>query len=163
MWKRPEVTEPTGDIVFVVEDSDEDVEAIARAIGRSHPAMHVEFFRSGGAVLARLGAPDAALPRLALLDLNMPGESGLDVIRAVRAQPHLARLTLVVFTSSEDQAEADACYAAGADSYIYKPLNFALFQSVLSHTLDYWRSRPPSSANVARTVVPPPGDSSAQT
>jgi CheY-like chemotaxis protein len=168
MWKRTRVTEPTGDIVFVVEDSDEDVEAIGRAIGRSHPGVPVEFFRSGSAVLARLAGldttlPRTALPRMALLDLNMPGESGLDVIRAIRAQPHLTGLTLVVFTSSEDQAEADACYAAGADSYIYKPLNFALFQSVLSQTLDYWRSRPVASANVARTVVPPSGDSSAHT
>ncbi|MEV6346222.1 response regulator [Actinoplanes sp. NPDC051851] len=127
--------------VFVVEDSDEDVEAIERAIGRSHPDVTVEFFRSGSEVLPRLTAPGAALPHMVLLDLNMPGESGLDVIRNLRSRPGLARLILVVFTSSEDQAEADACYAAGADSYIYKPLNFALFQSVLSQTLDYWRSR----------------------
>ncbi|WP_433830823.1 response regulator [Actinoplanes sp. CA-015351] len=147
--------------LFVVEDSPEDAEAIARAIGRSHPGVRMEFFRSGSEVLPRLTEPGADLPGMVLLDLNMPGESGLDVVRHVRALPHLAGLTLVVFTSSEEQAEADACYAAGADSYIYKPLNFALFQSVLSRTLDYWGSR--RSGNVARTVVPPPGESSAQT
>ena len=48
---------------------------------------------------------------------------------------------------------------SGADSYIYKPINFALFQSVLAQTLDYWRSRTP---NVTQMVVPPPGESSAQ-
>jgi CheY-like chemotaxis protein len=150
------------DLIFVVEDTDEDVEAIDRAISRSHPDVRVEFFRSGAEVLPRLTAAGAEHPRLVLLDLNMPGESGLDLIRRVRAEDGLAHLTLVVFTSSEDQAEADACYAAGADSYIYKPLNFALFQSVLSQTLDYWRSRP-DSGNVARIVVPPPGESAAQT
>ncbi|GAA0578059.1 response regulator [Paractinoplanes ferrugineus] len=146
-------------MIFVVEDSDSDVEAIGRALGRSHPGLEVEFFRSGAEALPRLAH---AHPRLMLLDLNMPGESGLDLIRQVRADPALAGLTLVVFTSSEEPAEADACYAAGADSYIYKPLNFALFQSVLSQTLDYWLSRP-ASGNVARTVVPPSGESSAQT
>jgi CheY-like chemotaxis protein len=151
--------------LFVVEDSAEDTEAIARAISRSHPETAVEFFPSGSAVLPRLDDPDAPLPRMMLLDLNMPGESGLDVIRHVRAQPRLAELVLVVFTSSENQDEADACYAAGADSYIYKPINFALFQSVLSQTLDYWGSRPSSGStgNDARMVVPPPGVSSAQT
>ncbi|WP_430782483.1 response regulator [Actinoplanes sp. G11-F43] len=148
------------DLVFVVEDSDEDVEAIERAISRSHPDVRLEFFRSGGAVLSRL-AEERELPWLALVDLNMPGESGLDVVRAIRADRALDALTVVVFTSSEDQGEADACYAAGADSYIYKPINFALFQSVLSQTLDYWRSRP--AGNDARIVVPPPGDSSAHT
>jgi CheY-like chemotaxis protein len=151
----------TGDLIFVVEDTDEDVEAIDRAIGRAHPDLRVEFFRSGTEVLPRLTAGGADQPRLLLLDLNMPGESGLDVIRRVRQQDSLADLTIVVFTSSEEPAEADACYAAGADSYIFKPLNFGLFQSVLSQTLDYWRSRP-VSGKVARTVVPPPGDCSAQ-
>jgi CheY-like chemotaxis protein len=150
------------DLIYVVEDSDEDVEAIERAIGRSHPALRLEFHRSGADVLAGLTEPGRERPWLMLLDLNMPGESGLDVIRAVRARPDLDDLRLVVFTSSEDQAEADACHAAGADSYVYKPLNFALFQSVLSQTLDYWRSRA-RSGNVARMVAPPPGESSAQT
>jgi CheY-like chemotaxis protein len=130
--------------LFVVEDSAEDTEAIARAIGRSHPDVSAEFFPSGSAVLRLLDEPATPLPRMMLLDLNMPGESGLDVIRHIRAQPRLAGLVLVVFTSSENQDEADACYAAGADSYIYKPLNFALFQNVLSQTLDYWGSRPSS-------------------
>jgi CheY-like chemotaxis protein len=147
------------DLVLVVEDSDEDIEAIARAIGRSHPEVRLEFLRSGTGVLPRLNDIGQARPGMVLLDLNMPGEGGLDVIRRVRADAVFEALRVVVFTSSENQAEAEACYAAGADSYIYKPINFALFQSVLAQTLDYWRSR---GENVTRTVVPPPGDSSAQ-
>jgi CheY-like chemotaxis protein len=147
------------DLVLVVEDSDEDIEAIARAIGRSHPDVRLEFLRSGTGVLPRLNDAGQSRPAMVLLDLNMPGEGGLDVIRRVRADAGFEALRLVVFTSSENQAEAEACYAAGADSYIYKPINFALFQSVLAQTLDYWRSR---AENVTRTVVPPPGDSSAQ-
>ncbi|MFD0523413.1 response regulator [Paractinoplanes durhamensis] len=143
----------------MTEDSAEDIEAIERAIGRSHPGLRAEFFSSGAEMLARLAT---TRPRLLLLDLNMPGESGLDVIRRVRADDTLADLTIIVFTSSEEPAEADACYAAGADSYIYKPLNFALFQSVLSRTLDYWLNRP-AAGNDARIVVPPSGESSAQT
>ncbi|MEU4620634.1 response regulator [Actinoplanes sp. NPDC023801] len=150
------------DLIFVVEDTDEDVEAIERAISRSHPHLHPEFFRSGTEVLARLAEPGGRRPWLMLLDLNMPGEDGLEVIRRLRGDSGLDDLTIVVFSSSEDEAETDACHAAGADSYIFKPLNFALFQSVLSRTLDYWRGRP-RSGNVARTVVPPPGESSAHT
>ncbi|MFI1990348.1 response regulator [Actinoplanes sp. NPDC020271] len=144
------------ELVLVVEDSPADVEAIERAISRSHPQLRLEFLRSGTEVLTRLTAPGAALPTIMLLDLNMPGEGGLAVIRQVRADATLDGIRIIVFTSSEDQAEADACYAAGADSYIYKPVNFALFQTVLRQTLDYW-------GNVAHIVVPPPGDSSAQT
>ncbi|MFI5496785.1 response regulator [Actinoplanes sp. NPDC051859] len=156
------MTAPTEHLILVVEDSDEDVEAVHRAISRSHPQLRLEFLHSGSQVLPRLTAPDAERPRLVLLDLNMPGEGGLEVIRQVRAHADLGDLTLVVFTSSENQAEAEACYQAGADSYIYKPINFSLFQSVLSQTLDYWLSRP-SVPKVAQTVVPPPADSAAHT
>jgi CheY-like chemotaxis protein len=152
----------SAELVLVVEDSDEDVEAIGRAIRRTHPAVRLEFLRSGAEVMPRLGDTALDRPSLLLLDLNMPGESGLDVIRRVRAAGSLDDLTIVVFTSSEDQDEADACAAAGADSYILKPINFALFRTVLRQTLDYWRSRP-SSGNVAHIVVPPPGNSPAQT
>jgi CheY-like chemotaxis protein len=150
------------DLILVVEDSDSDVEAIGRAIGRSHPDVRVEFLRSGDKVMPRLAEAGADMPGMLLLDLNMPGESGLEVLRRVRAEPAYANLRIVVFTSSENPAEADACQAAGADSYVYKPINFALFQTVLRQTLDYWRSER-YSGNVAHIVVPPSGDSSAQT
>jgi CheY-like chemotaxis protein len=112
-------------------------------------------------VLPRLLAPDEPRPWLLLLDLNMPGESGLQVLRRVRAEESLRDMIVVMFTSSEDQAEEQACYDAGADSYIFKPINFALFRTVLRQTLDYWRDRG-SPGSVARTVSPPPGESSTQ-
>ncbi len=146
------------DSILVVESSPEGVAAIERAISRSHPRIRLEFLGSGDEVLPRLTAHGAALPGIMLLCLTvpgggtmpgegaMPGEGGLAVIRQVRADATLNAIRIVVFTSSEDQAEADACYAAGADSYIYKPVSFALFQTVLRQTLDYW-------GNVA---APPP-------
>jgi CheY-like chemotaxis protein len=150
-------------MILVVEDSDSDVEAIERAIGRSHPAIHLEFVRRGTEVLPRLTDPAAALPDLILLDLNMPGENGLTILADIRAKPGLDDITIVVFTSSAEQIEAEACYAAGADSYIYKPINFALFQTVLCGAIDYWRSRwATPGGNVSQMVVPPAANDSAQ-
>ncbi len=128
------------ELVLVVEDSDEDVEAIGRAIRRTHPDVRLEFLRSGSEVLPRLRDATLDRPALLLLDLNLPGESGPALIRRVRAGSPDG-LTIVVFTSSEDPDEADACADAGADSFIFKPINFALFQTVLRQTLDYWRAR----------------------
>jgi CheY-like chemotaxis protein len=159
------------ELILVVEDSDEDIEAIERAIGRSHPDVRLEFIRRGDAVLPRLAEPAVPLPDLLLLDLNLPGESGLTILTRVRAVSAYDAITVVVFSSSTDSVEGDRCYAAGADSYIYKPINFALFQTVLRGTIDYWRSRDASAAdsgsrevagNVSQMVVPPPGAESAQ-
>ncbi|MFJ4715183.1 response regulator [Streptomyces sp. NPDC088785] len=123
--------------ILVVEDSQEDAEAIERALARSHPQLRLEFLDRGDGLVDRLLAADD-VPGILLLDLNMPGVSGHAVLRALRARPELAEITVVVFTSSTAPPEVDACYAAGADSYIYKPLNFHLFRTVLKGAIDYW-------------------------
>ncbi|MER8196306.1 response regulator [Streptomyces microflavus] len=125
-------------LILVVEDSEEDTEAIQRALSRSHPSLHVEFAPRSDAVLDRLLDPAAPTPDLVLLDLNMPGVNGLTLLTNLRANAACASLTVVVFTSSTSSAEERACYAAGADSYIYKPVNFELFQTVLRGAVDFW-------------------------
>ncbi|MEU6404240.1 response regulator [Streptomyces sp. NPDC046985] len=138
--------------VLVVEDSQEDAEAIERALSRTHPHLRLEFLSQGEGLVDRLLGGEEA-PGIVLLDLNMPGVSGHAVLKSLRARPELAEITVVVFTSSTAPAEVDACYAAGADSYIYKPLNFELFRTVLKGAMDYWleaKGQPPV----------PPGESS---
>lgn len=124
--------------ILVVEDSAEDAEAIERALNRTHPDLRLEFTDHGEGIAERL-LDAAELPGLVLLDFNMPGLSGHAVLSAIRSHPQLAEVTLIVFTSSTSPAEVDACYAAGADSYIYKPVNFALFRTVLKGAIDYWQ------------------------
>ncbi|MFC0006537.1 response regulator [Micromonospora siamensis] len=151
------------DLMLVVEDSDEDVEAITRAVGRSHPEVVLEVLRSGAEVLPRLTDPRAPRPGLVLLDLNLPGDDGHRVLADIRRRPEFAELRVVVFTSSTAPDEVAACYAAGADSYLYKPVSFALFQSVLRGALDYWRGSSSAAGRVNRTDVPPSGPSEIQT
>ncbi|MEV0355853.1 response regulator [Nocardia sp. NPDC050697] len=130
------MTEPRR--VLVVEDSADDREAIERALRASHPDLLVEFVADGADGLARLRDRTAPRPALVLLDLNMPGADGYTVLSRLRAEPAAAELTVVVFTSSTASSDIDRCYAAGADSYIYKPVDFTLFRTVLQGAVDYW-------------------------
>ncbi|WP_067652297.1 response regulator [Nocardia harenae] len=125
-------------LVLVVEDSADDREAIERALRASHPDLPVEFVADGAEGLARLRDESAPRPALVLLDLNMPGADGYTVLSRIRAEPAAAELTVVVFTSSTASSDIDRCYAAGADSYIYKPVDFTLFRTVLQGAVDYW-------------------------
>ncbi|MCT2591433.1 response regulator [Streptomyces sp. N2-109] len=128
------------DVVWVVEDSAEDAEAIQRALGRTHPGLTLEFTDRGAGVAERL-LEAARRPGLVLLDLKLPGLSGAEVLRSIRSMPELNDVTVVAFTSSTAPDEVDATYAAGADSYIYKPVNFELFTTVLKGAVDYWQRR----------------------
>ncbi|MBW5252144.1 response regulator [Streptomyces poriferorum] len=128
------------DLVWVVEDSAEDAEAIARALRRTHPGLALDFTDRGTGFVERLlGA--ARRPGLVLLDLKLPGPSGADVLRSIRSRPELDGVAVVAFTSSTGPDEVDTTYAAGADSYIYKPVNFELFRAVLKGAVDYWQRK----------------------
>ncbi|GLY50566.1 response regulator [Lentzea sp. NBRC 102530] len=129
-------------LVLVVEDSDEDREAIQRALSRSHPELVLEFLPDGDRVADRLRDGTRSFPALVLLDLNMPGVDGYRVLADLRADPdpRLKDVIVVVFTSSTTSADIDRCYEAGADSYVYKPVNFTLFRTVLQGAVDYWHT-----------------------
>lgn len=62
-------------------------------------------------------------PSVVLLDVQMPGMTGLDVTRAIRKEPDLARTQVILLTSKAQQADVQAGLAAGADRYLTKPFS----------------------------------------
>ncbi|SDT78357.1 response regulator [Actinoplanes derwentensis] len=130
--------------VLVVEDSDVDMEAIVRVLRRSHPHVHVDRLADGGEAVSWL-LKAARLPRVVLLDLNLVGKDGRDVLRGIRREAALAELPVVVLTSSTNPRDVEECYAAGATGYLFKSVDFALLQSTLTAGIEYWLRQPLSS------------------
>ena len=62
-------------------------------------------------------------PDLAVLDIMMPGMSGLDVCRELRGDPATAAVRVIILTSAAQEADIAAGFAAGADDYIVKPFS----------------------------------------
>ena len=62
-------------------------------------------------------------PRVALLDVQMPGRTGLDLTHDIRSDPELARTFVVLLTSQAQQADIQAGLAVGADRYLTKPFS----------------------------------------
>jgi len=73
--------------------------------------------------LAALAAIEADPPRLAILDIRMPGMSGVEVLRRVRASDTLSDLDVILLTAQTGQADVDAGFAAGASDYLIKPFS----------------------------------------
>lgn len=76
-----------------------------------------------GLALAREGAP----PILVITDVDMPGMSGFDLTRALRADAGLQSVPVIVITGSEHPYAVDEAFAAGATSFLAKPINWTLF------------------------------------
>ena len=92
--------------------------------------------------LLRRGAwADPALsrrPGMILLDLNLPGTDGREVLLEVKKNPELSNIPVIILTTSSDQRDVDACYRTGANSYIVKPVNLEGFMKAIERLRDYW-------------------------
>jgi CheY-like chemotaxis protein len=118
--------------ILVAEDDAQHGLLIRAALAAAKLDNPVNLVSDGQAAIAYLaGDGDYAnrerypLPVLVLLDVHMPGASGLEVLAWLRAQPGcLGQIPTVVLTASEDEADIDGAFAAGATSYLVKPVGF---------------------------------------
>ena len=83
-------------------------------------------------------AGHAALPRLVILDMKLVRMHGLDVLRAIRAEPRTATLPVVMHSSSTQQSDIADCYAAGANSYIGKATDYDELRRKLRQAFEFW-------------------------
>jgi CheY-like chemotaxis protein len=123
--------------VLLVEDDPADAELTLRALARSAGAAAVEHARDAEAALDALRSRGLR-PRLVLLDLKLPGMTGLDLLRALRAEPVTCTLPIVVFTSSAETRDLAGSYSFGANAYAQKPVDFAEFGETVRRVCDFW-------------------------
>ncbi|MDD7922154.1 response regulator [Actinomycetospora chibensis] len=125
----------------VVEDNDEDFTALCRALRGTTIGEHIVRFRSGEEALERLigdrATPDP-WPMLVLLDLNLPGRRGLDVLSDLKDDPFARVMPVVVVSGSTRQEDIDAAYRRGANAYLIKALEFGELQRGLRALQEFW-------------------------
>jgi CheY-like chemotaxis protein len=126
--------------ILLVEDNPVDIDLTRRAFKRRSLLSPLQVARDGEDALAQLtswehGQP---VPAVILLDLKLPRVGGLEVLRRIRAHPRFGTLAVVVLTSSAEMSDVQAAYAAGASSYIVKPVDFDRFVSVCQQIEEYW-------------------------
>ena len=131
--------------ILIVEDSPEDYEATERGFresGISNPIIHCEdgedaldfLFRRG-----RYADPEKSpRPGIILLDLNLPGADGREVLTEIKNNDELKKIPVLVLTTSSDERDIRQCYENGANSYIVKPVSFSGFMDAIQRFKDYW-------------------------
>ncbi|MGF1497663.1 MAG: response regulator [Elainellaceae cyanobacterium] len=131
--------------LLVVEDSDEDFETLQRFLQRSPTQIPVQRCIDGDQALAflyRTGdfvTPSSApRPGLIVLDLNLPGTDGREVLRQIKQDEGLKGIPLVVFTTSNNPRDIAECYQQGANSYIIKPIDFERLKQDVQTLVTYW-------------------------
>ena len=138
--------------ILLVEDTDEDAELTLRALKKNRLANMVHRVCDGEEALeflfgtGRYADRGAGRPRVVLLDLKLPKVGGIEVLKAMRADPRTAVTPVVVLTSSAEDRDLAECYRLGANSYIVKPVEFSGFVEAIKQLGFYWAvlNRPPN-------------------
>lgn len=137
-------------VVLLVEDSPDDRELTLAALlgvaGRVEVACDgveaLDYLLGRG---ARAGRP-APVPALILLDLKMPRIDGLQVLAAVRADPRLAAVPVVVLTSSDEERDRERCRRLGVTDYLRKETDYSLFRRQVRALWPRWTGETPPGA-----------------
>jgi two-component system response regulator len=145
----------SGKIILLVEDNPDDVALTLRALKKNNIANEVVVAGDGEEALEYLmatgkyaGRNVADMPQVVLLDLKLPKVGGLEVLRAVRADPRTRTQPVVVLTSSTEERDIISGYELGANSYIRKPVDFDQFLEAVRQLGLYWlvlNQAPPSN------------------
>lgn len=135
----------TTPIILLIEDSDEDYVAFGRALQGAAVAVSLYRCTRGDEALAYLhrrghvaGAASAPRPALILLDLNLPGMDGRELLAALKTDTALRSTPIVIVTTSHNPHDIAWCYQHGANAYHAKAMDYAQFRDEIRLLVEYW-------------------------
>lgn len=107
--------------VLIVDDDSDDRESIRDAFLENKHNHDYTFLQSGDHLIEHLSGADTTHPSLILLDLNMPGRDGRDVLKTLKADGTYKPIPIIVLTTSASDKDRKASYELGANCFITKP------------------------------------------
>jgi CheY-like chemotaxis protein len=123
--------------VLIVDDDQNDIELTKRVLSKSGFKVPVETVTRGDTAFEVLRKVKD-LPSLILLDLKMPGMSGIDILRQIRADERLKNVTVIVVTNSLLDSDRNESFAAGADDFLQKAFDIDRFGRDMKSILERW-------------------------
>ena len=125
--------------ILLVEDDEVDVMNVRRAFERNNVSNPLFVAGNGLEALSMLRSDEIPKERrLILLDLNMPKMNGIEFLQALRADPELAALPVVVLTTSNDDQDKIDAYNLNVAGYLLKPVTFSNFCERMTTLNKYW-------------------------
>ncbi|WP_066426459.1 response regulator [Anabaena sp. 4-3] len=131
--------------LLIIEDSDEDFEVLRRIMQRETVLNPIFRCSDGDEALDFLyhtgdysDAKTAPRPSIILLDLNLPGTDGRELIAQVKQDQDLRHIPIIVLTTSSNPKDIEICYRYSVASYILKPIDINRLVKTIHTFLTYW-------------------------
>ena len=130
--------------ILLAEDNPKDVELTLEALSEHNLANNVIVVRDGVETMDYLRCQGKykqrkpGLPAVLLLDIKMPRMDGIEVLQAVRGDPALRLLPVVILTSSREEQDLIKSYELGVNAYVVKPVDFKDFIRAVKEIGVFW-------------------------
>lgn len=131
--------------ILIVEDSDADFIALKRAFRINQIQNSYSHVNTGDAALEYLciiksngHSQGNVLPGLILLDLNLPGFDGREILRQIKNDQRCKDIPIIIFSTSGSAKDKAACQEQGANDYLQKPIDYASFVQTIKYLKESW-------------------------
>jgi chemotaxis family two-component system response regulator Rcp1 len=128
--------------ILLIEDNPADVRLARESMKQSGIPYFLKVAGNGEEAMSYLLSrdSDAGSERsdIILLDLNLPGKGGIEILKEIKANPDLKHIPVIVLTSSNDERDMESAYAVHANCYVSKPADFDKFSKVIKSIVNYW-------------------------
>jgi CheY-like chemotaxis protein len=124
--------------ILLVEDDDLDAMTVRRTLKELRAPNPLDRATDGERALAFLRNPANPRPGLILLDLNMPRMNGIEFVAALKRDPDLRIIPVVVLTTSAEEGDRMAAFSNSVAGYMVKPVDYPQFVRIMSVIRDYW-------------------------
>jgi CheY-like chemotaxis protein len=130
-------------VILLIEDDTADQKLTRQSLAKDKIGNDLRAVSSGEEALEYLenskqGRPEFPLPDLILLDLNMPGMGGKELLKKLKADSVLKTIPVVVLTTSDSDKDVLDTFQLQAAGYIRKPPTLEGFEQVMQELTDYW-------------------------
>ena len=130
--------------VLLCEDNPGDIYLIENSFHRSKISYNIDRVVTGNNVMAYLRQEDsyryASRPDILLLDLNLPGKHGFEILQEIKADPSLKAIPIIILTSSRARKDVLTSYRLQASCYIVKPSDLQAFLEAIHQIENFWLS-----------------------
>ena len=124
--------------LLLVENNPDDAVIVKRALGELGVEKELVHVPNAEEALTYLRSPAQTRPALILLDLNLPGMSGAELLETIKADPALAEIAVVVLSTSDERRDILNSFDLSVAGYIVKPADYASLVGALKIVRDYW-------------------------
>lgn len=128
--------------ILYIEDNEDYIDFVKRALKKVDGNITISTATDGRTALSTVSNATSNVGyKLILLDIHLPGITGIELVQKIREQKALAYVPIIMLSTSDNPKDVEACYQRGANAYLVKPMGIQPLVDTLKSVCEFWLNR----------------------